>query len=1114
MKIKLNGFDSSVPVSITEASLGIELGTLSGGTGEYEIAFGDSWYTALFETSNSNSKKINGNTLRISTDWYLDYETKKFFTFPVNQQNGNIIDYGTATSISTENSGQNPTVRIVSGNEEEIFTISITDKVETINLTTPTPFLQNRYGSTLAQINPTDSNFSTVFFEGPSFLEISGTNLKLKDGFFLSESGVIRNQEGTQKFDTNDETKFSNLKFILPGGFTTDNADPTQGFTIIPPSSYLSSIFASSNINTTPEITLSTIEFLERDYGSIIASINYSGSEEVSYTVNHSFLELSGTSQIKLKDAYFYNEVKGRIEDKDGTYWALADLSANSNLEITASNNTNQTTLITETLTISELVNTVFADSNVDGTPQISLTPVPFYDKDLGAIIATINYSGAEQTTFTLRSESGGVHDFLEMSGTNQIKLKDNYFYDKNTDQFLTKDLTYPYKLSEQGTTYNKINILAINSETTKNLASELITFSDISSTVFSPSNILDKDESYTFVTDLKIIENHVNYPKTGREEYQKDIGKYWSLKDGEKISYSFLEPGASYHGTYSELDGLIETGTALQDAIRKAFSLISSYADLTFEEINETGNIVGDIRLGIADGDHFGMALSYAAYSQEISSTPKGGNIFFNGTLDLNNDGICDFHDSTKMQESSWNFLTVIHEILHSLGLKHPHDAFDSSDQEEGNHNIVSKQFDQYTHTIMSYNPLRGPDPSYKKYDGIILNAGSGGQYYPTTPMLFDVMAIQEMYGSAPTNANDDTVYSFTPDAPPFESIYDTGGIDTLDLAALYGDTQLDLTGNTLSVIGNSYLLPFESKQGAGTTYGDTQGSALSIIAGTEIEKILLPADTSTINTGNYSTYIVGKENCALNTIVNASEIGIKASGYAHDTIQLNQTASNWAAEFAARHVGNNGVGATDEEIKLSSYLKHDLSVDLALGTDKILGTNGNDALFLQNFGTTGNLLYQKDTNHSASEDRILGVEEINLQDGNNFLDLTSTTTSLATQNINITTGSGNDILWLSDANEIISSGDGNDQIIINGGIDSLTTGLGNDTVTITNSTGNLTLLDFNPLLDKFVFHASAENLTTENNTIHVNNSLGGYTLTFNDNTDLSSLNSFSTFI
>ena len=115
---------------------------------------------------------------------------------------------------------------------------------------------------------------------------------------------------------------------------------------------------------------------------------------------------------------------------------------------------------------------------------------------------------------------------------------------------------------------------------------------------------------------------------------------------------------------------------------------------------------------------------------------------------------------------------------------------------------------------------------------------------------------------------------------------------------------------------------------------------------------------------------------------------------------------------------------------------------------------------------------------------------------------------------NINITTGSGNDILWLSDANEIISSGDGNDQIIINGGIDSLTTGLGNDTVTITNSTGNLTLLDFNPLLDKFVFHASAENLTTENNAIHVNNSLGAYTLTFNENTDLSSLNNFSAFI
>ena len=59
-------------------------------------------------------------------------------------------------------------------------------------------------------------------------------------------------------------------------------------------------------------------------------------------------------------------------------------------------------------------------------------------------------------------------------------------------------------------------------------------------------------------MTDIKFKTSDL--PKTGREEYQKDIGAYWILGNSEKISYSFLEPGASYYGTYNELDGLIVT--------------------------------------------------------------------------------------------------------------------------------------------------------------------------------------------------------------------------------------------------------------------------------------------------------------------------------------------------------------------------------------------------------------------------------------------------------------------------------------------------------------------------------------------------------------------------
>ena len=176
--------------------------------------------------------------------------------------------------------------------------------------------------------------------------------------------------------------------------------------------------------------------------------------------------------------------------------------------------------------------------------------------------------------------------------------------------------------------------------------------------------------------------------------------------------------------------------------------------------------------------------------------------------------------------------------------------------------------------------------------------------------------------------------------------------------------------------------------------------------------------------------------------------------------------------------------------------------------------GTIGNDALFLQNFATTGNALYQEETGTIFSSPRILGVENFHLSDGDNFLDFTSTNTSLSGLDFVTTFGSGNDIFWSSDANETISLGNGNDQLILNGGTDNVTTGLGNDIITITNSVGTSHLLDFNTEQDVFIFYTSADNLTIEQDKVIVQNILGQYTLTFPDNTDLTDINNISTFL
>ena len=445
----------------------------------------------------------------------------------------------------------------------------------------------------------------------------------------------------------------------------------------------------------------------------------------------------------------------------------------------------------------------------------------------------------------------------------------------------------------------------------------------------------------------------------------------------------------------------------------------------MTFQEITESGNIVGDFRIGLVNADKFGMSSEFAAYSQGISNSPQGGNIFFNGGKDSNSNGTPDYNEASTYTGNARANSTFLHEILHSLGHKHPFEPLDSSDSSEGTANIYQNQYEQYPYSIMSYTPMRDTDTYNVKYDGVNLSAGGG--YYPSTPMLYDIMALQEIYGAKTSNASGDNTYTFTSSAPPFECIYDTGGNDVLDLSNISGGATLDLSGNKLSIVGDDLLIPWKNNTGQPTTYGDAQGAPLGIIAGTKIEKVLLPNGNSTVTSGLDSTFIVGKENAPITASIKGTTVGIKATGTANDTINLQQTTTKWTGDFQAKNMGNNGTGSTDAMISdMTIYLKHDLSLDLKQGTDTINGTSGNDALFLQNFGSNGDELYFKDAGGNSGNPRLSGITNINLLEGKNFLDLTSSTTSLAGKSLQITTGTNDDILWLSDANENVNSGNG----------------------------------------------------------------------------------------
>lgn len=191
-----------------------------------------------------------------------------------------------------------------------------------------------------------------------------------------------------------------------------------------------------------------------------------------------------------------------------------------------------------------------------------------------------------------------------------------------------------------------------------------------------------------------------------------------------------------------------------------KALQQWANVADIEFIEVSDTTKEVGDIRAAYTfDSDNLTLAWSYLP-----SGSPLAGDIWINSQGRLN---------SEEWTPGSMSFETVLHEIGHALGLKHPFSEHsDESDDEPDDdsddsfESVLSKELDKTIYTIMSY--------TYANLEGA---EGTGFSFHPTTPMVLDIAAMQFLYG-----ANDDfnagnTIYTFDDAHPYHETIWDAGG-------------------------------------------------------------------------------------------------------------------------------------------------------------------------------------------------------------------------------------------------------------------------------------------------------------------------------------------------
>lgn len=213
---------------------------------------------------------------------------------------------------------------------------------------------------------------------------------------------------------------------------------------------------------------------------------------------------------------------------------------------------------------------------------------------------------------------------------------------------------------------------------------------------------------------------------------------------------------------------------SADQGYFEQALQQWANVANVNFTKVAETPSAVGDIRAAYTeDPDESTLAWSYLP-----SNSPKSGDIWMNTKSLLNAQ---DWTPGTISSE------TLLHEIGHALGFKHPFANPDDPTAE-----TLPPALDSIMHTLMSY--------TYSNLQG---QEGNEFSFHPTTPMVLDIAAMQYLYGAnTHYHAGNDT-YTYSDANTYNETIWDAGGSsDTIQYTGAIS-SRIDLNPTSGSFIG-----------------------------------------------------------------------------------------------------------------------------------------------------------------------------------------------------------------------------------------------------------------------------------------------------------------------
>ncbi len=454
------------------------------------------------------------------------------------------------------------------------------------------------------------------------------------------------------------------------------------------------------------------------------------------------------------------------------------------------------------------------------------------------------------------------------------------------------------------------------------------------------------------------------------------------------QFTYFFPTQASQYPANYMDPSGLAAFKPATsyqQTAARIGFDLITSYTGVTFDL-----SLTPDASIRIAGatslpGNEGGSHASYP-YNHEGAISNSAGDVYLGDNGD----------PKTAQLYGNDTFATIIHEMGHALGLKHPFEVYPNGP--------ISAARNDIEFTVMTYSSFLSGEVGVNA-NTIAPNGSSVSGY-----MMYDIAALQEMYGANFSKGKTDNrpadrdTYTWSettgqqyingqpaPDTGTtqtnkiFTTVWTKGAATTYDLSNFNSDQYDDLRPGQWLRFSPDQLADLNDAAPAGTPEYQAQGNVYNTL--------LYHGDTR-------------------------SEIGTLMAGAGNDTIIGNDLANTlW---------GNDGND----------------SIDGGVGNDILYGGNGDDIL-------TGGFGYQNQLWGDAGIDTAsyaarTGVVYADLTAGYAKVDYFAADTFHSIENL--TGGSGpNTLIGDSGANQL-TGGAGDDQLYGFAGADHLVGGLGND--------------------------------------------------------------------